>query len=240
MHVLGIAYAGNHQIAGQFGDTFTCNPSELVKKELEIEENGSKDYDIESPSRLDAQMDLGPGDYDLRVVVSKGDKEFGRARVPLHVESFDGQQLATSDVVLSSFPRDSSKVSDDAAAVSPAPLVPAPLISKNVQYLPDTETRVPRHMRLPVYFEIYEPLLKQQTTEVYMHLRVASLKTGSAVLDSGLISAANWVLPGNPVIPVGFSLGTQNLDKGNYRVDVQATDAAGKASSWRQANFTID
>ncbi len=185
-------------------------------------------------------MDLGPGDYDLRVVVSKGDKEFGRARVPLHVESFDGQQLATSDVVLSSFPRDSSKVSDDAAAVSPAPLVPAPLISKNVQYLPDTETRVPRHMRLPVYFEIYEPLLKQQTTEVYMHLRVASLKTGSAVLDSGLISAANWVLPGNPVIPVGFSLGTQNLDKGNYRVDVQATDAAGKASSWRQANFTID
>ena len=240
LHVLGIAYAGNHQIAGQFGDTFTCPSSELVRKEIDIQQNGSKEYDVESPNRFDAQMDLGPGDYDLRVVVSKGNKEFGKARIPLHVESFDGQQLATSDLVLSSFARDFSKASDDAAFVSPAPLVPAPLISKNVQFLPDTETRIPRHMRLPLYFEIYEPLLKQQATDVYMHLRVTNLKTGSVVLDSGLISAANWVLPGNPVIPVGFSLGTQNLDKGNYRVDVQATDAAGRASAWRQANFTID
>ena len=73
-----------------------------------------------------------------------------------------------------------------------------------------------------------------------MHLKVSNLKTGSVVLDSGLIGAANWVLPGDPVIPIGFSLGTQNLDKGDYRVDVQASDAAGRASSWRQANFTIE
>jgi hypothetical protein len=240
LHVLGIAYKENHQIAGQLGETFTCPRSELAKKRIEISMNGSREYNVAFPSRLDAEMDLGPGDYDLRVVVSNGDKEFGTTRVPLHVESFDGQQLATSDVVLSSFPRDSSKALDDAAAVSPAPLVPAPLISKNVQFLPDTETRMPRHMRLPLYFEIYEPLLRQQATEVYMHLRVTNLKTGSVVLDSGQTSAANWVLPGSPVIPVGFSLGTQNLDKGNYRVDVQATDAAGRASAWRQANFTID
>ena len=239
LHVLGIAYK-DHQIAGQFGETFTCPRSELAKKRIEISMNGSREYNVEFPGRLDAQMDLGPGDYDLRVVVSDGDKEFGRARVPLHVDSIDGQQLATSDAVLSSFPRDSSKVWDDAAAVSPAPLVPAPLISKNVQFLPDTETRISRHMRLPLYFEIYEPLLNQQTTEVYIHLKVIELKTASIVLDSGLISAANWVLPGNPVIPVGFSLATQNLDKSSYRVDVQASDAAGRASAWRQANFTIE
>jgi len=240
LHVLGIAYKENHQIAGQFGDTFTCDPSELLRKELEIGENAPKEYDVEAPDRLDAQMDLGPGDYDLRVVVSRGDKEFGRVRVPLHVESFDGQQLATSDVVLSSFPRDASKASDDVAAVSPAPLVPAPLISKNVQFLPDTETRIPRHVRLPVYFEIYEPLLKQQTAEVYMHFRVTNQKTGSVALDSGTMSAANWVLPGNPVIPVGFSLGTEDLDKGKYRLDVQASDSVGRSSASRQADFSIE
>lgn len=241
LHVLGIAYKENHQIAGQFGDTFTCNRSELARKKIEImQENGSTEYDEDSPNRLDAQMDLVPGDYDLRVVVRKGDKEFGRARVPLHVESFDGQQLTTSDVVLSSFPRDASKALDDAVVVSPAQLVPAPLISKNIQFLPDTDTHIARHTRLPLYFEIYEPFLKQQTTGVYMHLRVTNLRTGSVVLDSGVMSAANWALPGNPVIPVGFSLGTQNLDKGNYRVDVQATDAAGEASAFRQANFTVD
>ena len=236
VHVLGIAYKENHQIAGQFGNTFTCDAS--ARKLLEV--HGSKDFELGSPNRLDAQMDLGPGDYDLRVVVSDGDKEFGKVRVPLHVESFDGQQLATSDIVLSGLPRDAAKALDELAFLAPAPLVPSPLISKNVQYFPDTETRIPRHTRLPVYFEIYEPLLKQQTTEVYMHLKVSNLKTGSVVLDSGLIGAANWVLPGDPVIPIGFSLGTQNLDKGDYRVDVQASDAAGRASSWRQANFTLE
>ena len=94
-------------------------------------------------------------------------------------------------------------------------------------------------MRLPLYFEIYEPVLKQQKTEVYMHLRVTNLKNGAVVLDSGPISTNKWVLPGNIVIPVGFSLGTQNLDKGNYRLDVQASDTA-RESAWRQASFTID
>jgi hypothetical protein len=73
-----------------------------------------------------------------------------------------------------------------------------------------------------------------------MHLRVANLKTGSVVLDSGLLSAANWVLPGNSVIPVGFSMGTHELAKGDYRLDVQASDAAGRESAWRQAKFTIE
>ena len=239
LHVLGIAYKENRQIAGQFGETFTCPSSELERKRTEIQTGGSKEYKMQFPTRLDAQMGLPPGDYDLRVVVSNGDK-FGRARLPLHVESFGGQQLEVSDVVLSSFARDASKVVDDAAVVSPAPLVPAPLISKNIQFLPDTETSIPQHMRLPLYFEIYEPLLREEKTEVYMHLRVTNLKGGSVVLDSGPMSATSWVLPENTVIPVGFSLGTENLDKGNYRLDVQASDAAGRASSWRQANFTIE
>jgi len=239
LHVLGIAYKENHEVAGQFGDTIVCQGgSQIQANEPAAAFGGRGDQGV--PSRFDTQMDLMPGHYDLRVVVSDGQKKFGRAQVPLHVESFDGQQVAISDVVLSSLARDASEALDDAMMVSPAPLVPTPLVSKNVQFIPDLETRIPQHMRLPLYFEIYEPILKQQTTDVYMHLRVTNLRTGSVVLDSGMISAANWVLPGNAVIPLGFSLGTQNLDKGNYRVDVQASDAAARASSWRQANFTID
>jgi len=238
LHVLVMAYKENHQIAGQFGDSLTCPSSELARKQREIFEAGGQK--VQFPNRLDAQMYLGPGDYDLRVVVSNGERELGRARLPLHVGSLDGQQLEVSEIVLSSFPREASKALDDAVAVSPAPIVPAPLISKNIQFLPDTETRIARHMRLPLYFEIYEPLLKQSKTEVYMHLRVTNLKNGSVVRDSGLMRTTDWVLPENTVIPVGFSLGTQNLSKGNYRVDVQATDAAGRASAWRQANFTIE
>jgi hypothetical protein len=191
------------------------------------------------PTRFDAQMELAPGDYYLRVVVSDGRKRFGIARAPLHVESFDGQQLGLSDIVLSSVPRDASKVLQEAVMASPSPLVPTPLVDKNSQFVPDVETHVRQHSQFPLYFEIYEPLLKERTTEVNMHVRVTEQKTGLIVLDPGLISAADWVLPGNPVVPIGFSLNIQKLEPGDYQVEVQASDAAGRKSAWRTATFTI-
>jgi hypothetical protein len=239
LHVLGIAYKENHQIAGQFGVTYACGDESqwqyMRRKYLHVSWASFR-----IPTRFDAQMELAPGDYYLRVVVSDGKKHFGIARVPLHVDGFDGQQLALSDIVLSSVPRDASKVLDEAAIASPSPLVPTPLVNKNSQFIPDTETHVRNYIQFPVYFEIYEPILKQQTTAVYMHLRVTEQKTGLIFRDLGLVSAADWVLPGNPVVPVGFSLDLHKLEPGNYQVEVQASDAAGGKSAWRQAKFTID
>ena len=237
LHMLGIAYGRNHKVAGQFGVTYACD---AIWRAAIQHPFGLPTLYFLIPARFDAQMELAPGDYYLRVVVSDGKKRFGVARVPLHVESFDGQQLALSDIVLSSFPRDASKVLDDAVIVSPGLLVPTPLVSKNSQFIPDTETHVRQQNQFPIYFEIYEPLLKQQTTEVYMHLRVTEVKTGLIFQDLGLLSAANWVQPGNPVIPVGFSLDIHKLDAGDYQVEVQVSDAPGRKSAWRQAKFTID
>ncbi len=239
LSVLGIAYGEHHQIAGQFGVTLTCSAHPAIETYPALQGTilGQK---LKVPTRFDAQMELMPGDYDVRVVVSGGKKEFGKTRAPVHVEGLDAQRFAISDVVLSSSTRDASKVLDDAVKVSPAVVIPAPLISKNVQFIPDIQTLIPQHTRLPLYFEIYEPLLKEEAAEVYMHLRVTNLRTGSLVLDSGQLSAADWVLPGNPVIPVGFSMGTQELPRGDYRVEVQASDTAGRESAWRQAKFTID
>lgn len=235
VYVLGMAYKSNHQLAGQFGATYPCNwnsrPDEKVWR------IGTELLLI--PTRFDTQMELSPGDYYLRVVVSDGRKRFGIARMPLHVDGFDGQQLAISDVVLSSFPRDASKVLDEAVFVSPELLIPTPLINKDNEFIPDIETRVRHESQFPVYFEIYEPILKQQPTQVYIHVRVTEQKTGFILRDLGLVSAAEWVLPGNPVIPVGFSLNIHKLDPGDYQVEVQASDVAGRRSEWRKAKFTI-
>ncbi len=240
LHMLGIAYGANHQVAGQFLATLACANERSGLESMQAKYFRMPAQDFEIATRFDTQMELAPGDYHLRVVVSDGQKRFGIARVPVHVESFDGQQLAISDIVMTSFLRDASKVLDDAVIVSPASLVPTPLVSKNSQFIPDTEIHIRQHSQIPIYFEIYEPLLKQQTTEVYMHLRVTELKTGMTFLDTGLVSAANWVLPGNPVVPVGFSLDIHKLDAGDYQVEVQGSDAVGKKSAWRQAKFTID
>jgi hypothetical protein len=72
-----------------------------------------------------------------------------------------------------------------------------------------------------------------------MHVRVTEQKTGLILLDPGLVSAANWVLPESPVVPVGFSLNIHKLEPGDYQVEVQASDAAGRKSEWRTAKFSI-
>jgi hypothetical protein len=235
LYVLGIVYKGNHEVAGQFGDVYRCTDPARWHEEL------LSFFPVYvPPTRFDVQIALTPGDYDLRVVVSDGKKHFGKLRFPLHVEWFDGQRLAISDVVLSRSPRDASKVLEDAISVSPGLLNPTPLVSKNAQFIPGTEVLVHEHDRLPVYFEIYEPLLKTQTTEIQTHVRITNLTTGSVVRDSGAVSAADYVLPGNPVIPLGLSVGTDGLAKGDYRVEVQASDGAGRQSEWRESRFTIN
>jgi hypothetical protein len=213
LHVLGLAYRQNHQVAGQFEVTYQCTAFH-VKEDTHTLPNVW--WLLKVPTRFDAQMELAPGDYDLRLVVSDGKKQFGRARVPLHVETFEGHQLAISDVVLSSSPRDATKAIDDAVIVSPEPVIPTPLVSKDVEFIPDIETHIRKHTRLPIYFEIYEPLLKRQATEVYMHFRLTDTKTGRVVMDPGRLSAARWASPGNPVISIGSSMSTDQLKKGHY------------------------
>jgi hypothetical protein len=59
-------------------------------------------------------------------------------------------------------------------------------------------------------------------------------------VDSGLRSAAAWMQPGNTVIPVSQQVAVDRLDKGSCRMEVQATDSAGRSTVWRTASFTVE
>jgi hypothetical protein len=234
--VLGMVYKVNGETAAQFADTLPC----LVPTTLRTQaDKVPMMEEVLTPTRFDTQVELPPGDYKLRVVVSDG-KHFGRAQVPLRVEGFDGRQLTISDVVLAGIARDASWVAREAASVSPAPVIPAPLVSKNVQFFPAVGMSLPRRSPLSLYFEIYEPLLENEKPAVYYRVRIANLKTGSLVMNTGPMSAADWVQPGNVVLPIGLKLATDKLKKGSYRLEVQASDSAGRESEWRQAIFTIE
>jgi len=155
------------------------------------------------------------------------------------VQPLQGGALAISDLVISSFLRDSSWVLRDAAAVSPASVVPTPLVSKKVQFFPAIDASVPHRNPLSLYFEIYEPLLETNKVDVSYSLKITDLKTGSLVMDTGRMSAADWVVPGNAAIPIGLKLSTEKLPKGSYRLEIQTSDSAGRQTEWRQANFMI-
>ena len=234
IHVLLVAYEENDKVAAQLRDTFSC--SAAVNYELKA---WHPDF-ILAPTRFDGQISLPPGSYELAFVVTDGDY-FGKARLPLRVGPLDPQKLMISDVVVGGVVRDAAWVLREAAAVSPSAVVPSPLVSKNLQFFPDTDTpaRLGKREPLLLYFEIYQPLLKKKHEATYYEVKITYVKTGSLVMNTGPMSADAWVTQGNTVIPIGLKLATDKLEKGSYRLDVQASDAAGQRSDWRQVDFKI-
>ncbi len=236
IYVLGMLYRATGELAETFDDTYTCDVFTTPMTKPLAKVPGEKTL---VPSRFDTQIELRPGDYELRFVVSDG-KNFGRAQVLLRVQPLQADALAISDLAISSFLRDSSWVLRDAAAVSPAPVVPTPLVSKKVQFFPAIDASVPHRNPLSLYFEIYEPLLEANKVDVSYSLKITDLKTGSLVMNTGAMSAADWVIPGNPVIPIGLKLAIGKLPKGSYRLEIQASDSAGRQTERRQADFKIE
>ena len=235
IHVLGMVYRANGELERQFGDVFRCDRRAITPQGEVLQKTPGMKGII--PTLFDTQIELRPGEYEVRVVVSNG-KNFGRAQAPFQVEPLTANGITVSDLALNSILRDASWVVRDATNVTPAPIVPTPLISKNVQFLPVADTQLRKDNPLSVYFEIYK-LPDLDGNAVYYRMRITDLKTGATVMNTEPISAAKFVVPGNGVVPVGLKLNTDKLEPGSYRLEVQASDSAGRESGWRAANFNI-
>lgn len=240
IHVLGVVYKTDREVAARFGDSYAC-PFEGHTQSHSAGPAGANDSTetwFNIPSHFNTQVELRPGDYDVHVVVSDGHK-FGQTRVPLRVESIDNRSLAISDIALNGIRRDESWLLRDAAQVSPEPLLPSPLISEHAQFILMPEARLRETNPLPLYFEIYEPLLANQNTDVYFHLRITDLKDGKLVMNAGPTSAAQNVTARSVVIPIALNVDTEKLESGNYSLEIQASDSAGRTTEWRMAKFEI-
>lgn len=234
IYILGIAYKTNGGVAAQFADTYKCGFA-ITSATPAFQGGGTL-----IPTWFGGQINLSPGDYDIRIVVSDG-HDFGRAEVPLHVQALDATRLMISDIVVGGVLRGAGWVLREAASVSPSPVVPTPLISKDIQFFPEADAppRLGKHSPLFLYFEVYEPLPINQKPAVYYRAKITDLKTSALVMNTDPLSAADWVLPGNAVVPIGLKLATEKLEKGSYRLELQASDSAGRQTEWRQTTFTI-
>ena len=70
-------------------------------------------------------------------------------------------------------------------------------------------------------------------------MKITNLKDGTEEVNAGPMSAADFLIPGNVVIPIALKVDTGKLKSGFYRIDIQASDSAGHAAEWRSANFEI-
>jgi hypothetical protein len=182
------------------------------------------------PESYVAQIDLPPGDYDVKVTVTDG-ANFGRAEAPLKVDRYNLDSLAASGVVL-------CKRYHEALA---RPKQYHRLVSKNLEYTPAADTTFKSQEPVLAYFQVFEPLLKKTgAANVQFEIRVTDVKTGELKIDTGQRSAESWIEPGNPVISIAEGIIIDKLDSGNYRLEVRASDSAGTKTDWRAAFFTVE
>jgi hypothetical protein len=240
--ILGIVLRKDGSLVTRFSDV--CEVNDLCRHNSTDDESGPIwDHIL---TRYETQLTLVPGEYDLRVVLSDGTR-FGRAEIPLTVDGYNRNELAISAVSL-------CKQIDDVSASSsgrPSALAGAwtaklsgnyvPLVSDDIEFKPTGDTRFRKGETLYTYFEVYEPLLVMMpSTTVDFRVRIVDVKTGEVRSDSPPVSATSYMKAGSPVIPIGRRTNISNLPKGSYRLDVQATDSAGKSTPWRSVNFTVE
>jgi hypothetical protein len=190
------------------------------------------------PTRYETQLDLPPGEYDLRIILSDGER-FGRAEAHLNIETYDGKGLALSSVILCKRFRDAHVAAVEASAANFAPQY-VPMVSDGIQVTPAGRTDFKNGELLIPYFEIYTPqAAREPTIRIQVHLRIVDARNGETVKDSPAVDAAPYMQPGSMTIPIAREVPIAALPAGQYRIEVQASDSAGRSTPWHAANFTI-
>ncbi len=239
MEVLGIAYAKHEGIAARFSDLENLGSLSFVGETIPnlapITPGHCIDYVV--PYQYETQIKLTPGEYTLRVAFKDG-KKFGRAETAFVVPTFDKKRLAISDVTFSRRYRKVSSGPQDDTTVLPGAYVP--LVSKGFEVTPTADARFKKSEPLDFYFEVYAPQPEHPVGAIEAHLRIQDAKTGQVVKDLQPVDAAPYAKPGDPIIPVGGAIDISGLPSGSYRLEVQATDSVGNATTWRAADFTIE
>jgi len=237
--LMGIVYKDG-AIEVRFSDFACCDPDfsllargghpELVVQYLER---------AATPERYETQLDLSPGKYNLKIVLSDGAK-FGRIEIPLSIEKYDDKQLGLSSIALCKRYLDAARAAKEAAAVNLAPQY-VPLVSKGVQFEPAGDTRFRKGEPLFAYFEVYVPKDSDQVAnKIEVQVRIIDGKTGEAKSDTGPRDVSSFIQPGNPIIHVSESIAVDKLPVGSYRLEVQASDSADRSTGWRSSTFSVE
>jgi hypothetical protein len=115
-----------------------------------------------------------------------------------------------------------------------------PLIVKGMQVNPSADYRFKKSDNVVLYSEVYEPLLKSENPpRVGAGYRVFDKTTNKEVFSTGAMPMEDFIQKGNPVIPFGLKVPVKDLPAGNYRLVLQAVDAAQNQAPERETEFVL-
>lgn len=197
----------------------------------------SNKYTALLPTGYQTQIALTPGEYVLKIAATNG-TDYARAEIPLDIDGY--KDFALSSVVLCKRFLDAARAAKEAAAVNLAPQY-VPLVSKGVQFEPAGDTIFRKREPLIAYFEVYEPQLATHSeTKVQVRLKIRNQQTGEVKSDTGFRPADSWIEPDNSTIHIAENIAPDQLPPGVYRLEVQASNSAGRTTGWRTATFSIE
>jgi hypothetical protein len=231
--VLGVAYKEDGTIAARFSDFACCTSG---TRWMSNPQSASGNL----PSNYETQIDLRTGaKYQLRIVLSDG-ANFGRVVVPIVIDGNDGKQFAISSLFVCDRYRDARVAAEEAAGVNLAPQY-VPLVSQGQQFTPASQTRFKSSAHVMAYFQVYQPVSGEQPrTDVKAYVRIVDARTGQKRVEFHPSDAKSGERPGARVLAFAGDLSIVQLPKGEYRVEAEATDSAGRSSAMRSATFTIE
>jgi hypothetical protein len=187
------------------------------------------------PNHYTTQVNLPPGNYQLQVIVTDGEK-FGRAQASLKVEEAPRQKFGISGIVLC---RRIQTVPEGAQAAARAPQY-LPLSANGVEFFPAGSSHFAHGEQLFTYFEIYLPPDDgAATTDTRFQIKLINAESGALRLDTGFRPAGSGSRTESGIVPISGEIPIGNLPPGRYRLEVQASDSAGIKTASRESSFVI-
>jgi VWFA-related protein len=228
INVLGIAYRPDGSVGARFSDTVK---NDLEKKEM-------KEF-LKTPFTYQNTFDITPGKYDLKVVMSAGGEKFGKFETPLSIDRFTGKQFGISGLALSREMRPTSKLT---ASLDTELLEErTPLIFKGMEIVPSPDLRFTKQEKVGLYCEVYEPQrIVDGSPRVGVIMDILDHKTNQRVFTTNTVLVNEFAVEGNPVIPVAIRVPVENLQPGEYRVQVHALDSEGHESEVRSKDIVLN
>jgi hypothetical protein len=226
VNILGIAYRHDGSAAARFSDSVNLD---YPKDEMPGVAKTAYDYQN--------SLEIAPGEYTLKLVLSAGGAKFGKYAAPLAVEPFSSEQFTLSGPALGEkvVPSPLGSADIDVGLIEGS----APMVAGGMQLIPSSNNRFKANSRLVVYVEVYDPLLKSNILPLGVLFDLVNRTTNQPVYSSNTIPLSAYIHTGNPLVPVILQL-PLNLPAGDYLIKIRGRDAAGNASSVRTGNFSIE
>ena len=226
INLLGMAVVRGREVDGGVPARFSDNLKFDFDNEAQVAAWKAK------PLHYEKEFRIAPGQYKFTLAfgqTGQSQTTFGKAESPLNIDSWNGSELGMSGIVLS---RETHPAADLGLSLLMGDQTP--LVAGSTQVVPSGSDRFAKSAPGFFYIEIYDP----DPASVTFRARALDPRTGDAKWDSGNTRPPLPANGGKPSLPVMANLPLDTLAPGNWRLEVTASDAAGKVAS-RTLDFLV-